>query len=202
MRTLGAIVLAGLLAAGCASPPTNIDDICVIFEEYPDWYPEARDASRRWGVSVPILMAIIRQESGFRHNARPAREWYLGFIPGSRPSTAYGYAQALDGTWERYSRQTGRPEAERHDFSDAVDFVGWYCDLSHRVCRIPKDDSYRLYLAYYEGQGGYNSRTWKGKARLLESAQMVSRRARLYSRQLEGCRKELEKGSSQGFWFF
>jgi len=197
MRKLGypLCVLAGLalLAAGCASgPPSNIDDICSIFEERPQWYREAKDSYRKWRVPIPTLMAIIHQESSFRAKARPPRKKILGFIPGPRPSTAYGYPQALDTTWDIYRSETGNNSAARNRFGDAVDFVGWYCDRSNKLCGISKQDPYRLYLAYYEGQGGYNRGSFRGKPQLLETAGRVRARASTYRRQLLYCREKLE----------
>ncbi len=189
---LTAVLLAILLAGCAASPPSNSDDICTIFEEKPEWYREAKDSYRKWRVPVPTLMAIIWKESSFRARARPARTKILGFIPGPRPSTAYGYAQALDTTWEIYCRETGNHSAARTRFGDAVDFVGWYCDRSHRLCGISKQDPYRLYLAYYEGQGGYNVGSYRGNQWLLDAAGRVKDRARAYRRQLARCRERLE----------
>ena len=73
---------------------------------------------------VHVLMATIRIESGFEQRARPPRRKLLGFIPWTRASTAYGYSQALDGTWDEYRATTGNRGARRTNFSDAVDFVG------------------------------------------------------------------------------
>ena len=184
--------LAALLAGCAAGPPSNINDICLIFEENPRWYRDARDSYERWGVPIPTMMAIIHQESSFRARARPRRERILGFIPGSRPSTAYGYAQALDGTWDMYRRETGNRYARRTRFGDAIDFVGWYCDRSHRRSGISRHDPYRLYLAYHEGHGGYNRGTHREKQWLLSTAARVRDRAARYSRQLAGCREGLE----------
>lgn len=188
-------VLAGLvlLLAGCAAaPPSNIDDVCLIFEERPQWYREAKDSYRKWRVPIPTLMAIIRQESAFQAKARPPRKKIFGFIPGPRPSTAYGYAQALDTTWDIYCRETGNQSAVRTRFGDAVDFVGWYCDRSYQLCGISKQDPYRLYLAYHEGQGGYSRGTYRGNQWLLGNAGQVRDRAAAYRRQLARCREGLE----------
>ncbi len=182
-----------LILAGCAaSPPSNIGDICSIFEEKPDWYREAKDSFQRWRVPVPTMMAIIRKESSFRAAARPDRKKILGFIPGPRPSTAYGYTQALDTTWEIYCRETGNQSAARTRFGDAIDFVGWYCDRSNKLCGISKHDPYRLYLAYHEGQGGYNRGSYRGNLWLLDAAGRVRDTTRIYSRQLNRCREKLE----------
>ncbi|MDG1401959.1 MAG: hypothetical protein P8R45_14530, partial [Candidatus Binatia bacterium] len=118
--------LASLLVLGCAgAPPREPKDVCAIFRERPDWYEAARDSYRKWGVSVPLQMAVIQRESSFRSDARPPRKWFLGFIPGPRASTAYGYGQVLDGTWDRYQRATGNGGGDRNDFEDVTDFIGW-----------------------------------------------------------------------------
>lgn len=185
-RVLTTILLFGL--AGCATaPPSDINDICAIFAEQPDWYPYAKAAERRWGTPLPTLLAFVRQESGFRSDARPPRHWYLGFIPGPRPSDAYGYPQALDGTWEDYQDATGNTWADRDEFDDAVDFIGWYNDLSWRRNGISKHDPYHQYLAYHEGHGGYARGTWRGKAWLQNTAHRVAARAAGYRRQLQRC---------------
>jgi len=203
LRPGALLLLATLSAAGCGGTPTRIDNICAIFEEYPDWYEEASNSEKKWGVPIPVMMSIIHQESSFRPNARPDRTWYLGFIPGPRPSSAYGYAQALDETWDHYVLKTGNRGADRDDFADTVDFLGWYCNQSSRRCGISRSDAYRLYLAYHEGQGGYNRGSWRGKTWLLKTARKVSRRASDYQRQLRGCRKKLEDElESGGFLFF
>ncbi|HOO77166.1 MAG TPA: hypothetical protein PK636_08110 [bacterium] len=202
--SLGSLFLLGLLAvaAGCASPPSDCGNICSIFAEYPDWYEAARDAERRWGVSIPVMMAIVYQESSFRDDARPPRTWILGFIPGPRPSSAYGYAQALDETWDLYMLKTGKRWAERDDFGDTMDFLGWYCDQSSRLCGISKRDAYHLYLAYHEGHTGFNRRTYRNKTWLLQVALKVRKRAATYARQLSGCRRQLDEEADSGFWFF
>ena len=109
-----------LLVACTTAPPRNIDDACAIFAEYGDWFADARTTSQHWGVPLPVLLAIIHQESGFQADAQPPRAWILGFIPGSRPSSAYGYSQALDGTWERYVAASGNRGADRVGKGDAV----------------------------------------------------------------------------------
>lgn len=198
------MVSCGLMAialAGCsASPPRKLDDACAIFYEKDDWYEEAREAQKRWGVPISLQLAFIRQESSFRSDARPPRRWYLGFIPGPRPSRAFGYAQALDSTWAEYQRETGKRWADRDDFGDAVDFIGWYNARSSRACGIGRTDAYRLYLAYHEGPTGYRRGSHRKKGWLLTTAQKVSARAARYDSQLRTCEKKLQ--DQDGFWFF
>jgi hypothetical protein len=126
----------------------------------------------------------------------------LGFIPGSRPSTSFGYAQALSSTWSNYIRATGRKGARRDVFSDVVDFVGWYCRRSRRECGIASSDAYRLYLAYHEGRKGFNQGTYRSKPWLVKVAAKVRQRAHLYKRQLRLCREKLEQKTKKSFLFF
>lgn len=179
--------------SGCATtPPSEPASVCAIFKEQDDWYAASRKAQQRWGVPVAVQMAIIRHESAFVADARPPRRWFLGFIPLSRPSTAYGYSQALDGTWARYQESTGHTGAERDDFADAVDFIGWYTRQSEIELGIPPRDAYRQYLAYHEGQGGYQRGSYRQKPWLIQVARDVAATATRYQRQLDGCRPDLD----------
>lgn len=198
-------VLTALLLQGCAGKPLHTQkagDICDLFRNERAWYPAAASARQRWGVSIPIMMAIIRQESRFEAEAKPPRTRCLWILPGPRPSSAYGYAQAGDAAWEDYRRWTGRGGADRDDFADAVDFVGWYCHMSHIRCGIAKSDAYRLYLAYHEGHGGYNRATYAGKTWLQGVAAKVARQAQVYADQMAVCEPALEKRRPCCLWPF
>jgi len=193
------LLLVLLTVAACTtSPPQNVNNLCDIFREKDDWYDDAIDASKEWGSPVPVMMAIIYQESRFKAKAKPPRKKILGFIPGPRASSAYGYSQAKKTTWQEYKRSAGRYGADRDDFADAIDFVGWYNYQSHKRSGISRKDPYRLYLAYHEGHGGYNRGTYRKKKWLLDVAKKVERKAGTYQAQLQACEEELKKGG----WFF
>lgn len=182
----------GLLLVSCATaPPRNVNDACAIFTEYGDWLTDAKAVSRRWGVPLPVLLAIMHQESAFQSDAQPPRHWYLGFIPGPRTSSAYGYSQVVDGTWERYIAATGNRGADRDDFGDAVDFIGWYVNETAQRNRIAKSDVYNQYLAYHEGQEGFAKGTYRQKPWLMQRAQQVRRQANRYRAQLSRCEPRL-----------
>lgn len=193
IKIIGLFMLLAL--SGCSvAPPKNINNVCSMFDEYYDWYNAAKMVKRRYKVPESVSMAFIHQESKFIQDNRPPRKWYFGFIPGRRPSSAYGYAQALDGTWDEYRRLTGRWSADRDDFEDAIDFVGWYNQRSAKRIKVPLHDAYSLYLAYHEGAGGYLRGTYKRKPWLTAVARKVQRRANRYQKQLVDCRKSLERG--------
>ena len=186
-----------LLVAGCSStPPRNTKDACSIFTEKDDWYEASQEAYKKWGVPVHVQLAIIHQESQFKHDAKPPRRKLFWFIPWFRPSSAYGYAQAKDSTWEWYRKKTGNTWADRDDYDDAVDFIGWYCSMSARMLKISKWDAYHQYLAYHEGQGGYKRKTYNNKPWLLKVARNVDNNAKRYRAQIGRCQDELERGWS------
>jgi hypothetical protein len=192
-------VCLGLLFQACRTlPPRNPDDLCAIFAENRDWYRAARSSFERWGVPEPLLLAFLHQESRFRARAKPGWRKMLGFIPMGRLSSAYGYGQVKDGTWGDYQRQTGQHGAARDDFSDAVDFIGWYGDLIHQRTRIPKDDAYHLYLAYHEGPAGFERRSFDAKPWLLQVARKVEARTMLYGEQYAAC----PEPPRRSFWPF
>ena len=200
-RRLAALLLAGFafFAACGTTPPTNVENICAIFKEKGKWYKEAKKSEKRWGTPIHVQLAIIHQESTFKFDAKPPRKKLLGFIPWTRPSDAYGYAQALESTWDRYKRDTGHRFADRDDFGDAIDFVGWYTDQSYKLDGISKWDPYNQYLAYHEGQGGWKRGTWKHNRQLKDTARRVDYRAREWGAQLKGCEKDLD---DDGWWIF
>ncbi|KTR04322.1 membrane protein [Aureimonas ureilytica] len=185
-------LVAALALAGCASVPRNTANSCAIFAQrdglWTDWRGDAQRASAESGVPVSVLMATIQAESNFDAHARPPRRWFLGFIPVGRISSAYGFAQALDGTWTEYQTRTGRYGDRRNNFADAIRFIGWYHAESARRLGIAKDDAYRLYLAYHSGHVGYEKGVWRGRAEALRGAKRAQDMARRYAAQLRQCR--------------
>lgn len=183
-----------VLGACSTPPPQNPSDICEIFQEHRDWYHAAADARDKWGVPIHIPMSIMYQESSFKHNAKPPMRYFLGVIPYGRGSSAYGYSQAKTVTWDEYVKEANRFWASRNNFADAIDFIGWYVDKSHRLNGVSKWDGYNLYLNYHEGWGGYKRGTYKNKRWLLNTAKRVDERAKTYAGQLNRCEDDLKRG--------
>lgn len=195
------ILVLGVYLSGCApAPPTGVTNICSIFKQYPKWYWQALDTQKKWGIPVSTQMAIVKQESHFVANARPPRTTLLGFIPWKRPTTAYGYAQATDGTWAVYLRSTGQSGQSRTRFGDATDFIGWYSSQARKKLNIAPSDAYSLYLAYHEGFGGYKAKSYRKKAWLLVVAKKVQNQANKYYSQLKRCRNDIVKPSMWNLW--
>ncbi len=192
-------LIGALFLTGCSSaPPRKPDNLCAIFEEKSDWYAAALDMNKRWGTPVHVPMAIMYQESGFRHDARPPMRWFLGLIPYGRASSAYGYSQAKTTTWSDYERETGNNWSSRDDFSDAMDFVGWYTHKTQSLNGVSKWDARNQYLAYHEGWGGYRNQSYNAKGWLLGVANKVDRRSQRYASQYSQCKDDL----STGGWFW
>ncbi|WP_026375517.1 hypothetical protein [Aestuariibacter salexigens] len=193
------IALLSTLLSSCAvTPPRNADNICDIFEEKDDWYDAAADMRDNWGVPIHVPMAMMYQESSFRADALPPRDYvFFGLIPWGRVSTAYGYSQAKTLTWEDYIRETGNGGADRDDFEDAIDFMGWFISKTYSVNGVSKWDAYAQYLNYHEGWGGFKRGTYNKKKWLVNVAKKVNDRAYRYATQLKSCEDDLERS-----WFF
>ncbi|MBT1450906.1 hypothetical protein KJ365_08430 [Glaciecola sp. XM2] len=196
MLSISASLLA-LLSACSTTPPSSRENICHIFEEKRDWFDAASDMRDTWGVPLHVPMAMMYQESSFRHDALPPRDYiFFGMIPWGRVSSAYGYAQAKTMTWEDYKRETGNSFADRDDFDDAIDFMGWFISKSQQINGVSKWDARAQYLNYHEGWGGYQRKTYRKKQWLISVADKVDERSLRYAAQLRGCEEDLSKG-----WF-
>jgi len=168
--------------------PRQLDDACAIIRERPQYLRAMQMTERRWDVPVHVLMAMIYQESKFVGNARTPHTFALGVIPMGRQSTAYGYSQALNATWEEYQASEGSRRSKRDDIADATDFMGWYIDQSAQSLGIAKTDAGGQYLAYHEGRTGYVNQSYLGKPWLLDVAAAVAARSEMYRDQLSYCR--------------
>ncbi|MBA2656181.1 MAG: hypothetical protein H0U70_04260 [Tatlockia sp.] len=189
-KLLTVFFLSFLLVSCVSRPPSDVNNICRIFKEYPRWYFDAKDVQHRWRIPIAVQMAIVHQESKFDSRAKPPRKKLLAIIPWKRPSTAFGFSQALGSTWKLYrkSHNGGSYWASRSVFSDALDFIGWYANQAYRIAGIPRDDAYQLYLAYHEGVGGFQRKTYLQKPWLILVARKVKARSEIYKAQLMQCR--------------
>lgn len=198
---ISVLLFIALFLAGCATPPPrDVNNICSVFRQYPSWYKDALDVERRWRVPVHVQMAIIHQESKFDATAQPNRTKLLWVIPWARPSTAYGYTQALRSTWALYRHSQGSLWSSRDSFTDGVDFIGWYANQAYKRAGIPRNNAYDLYLAYHEGVGGYLQKTYLRKKWLIPVAHKVSTRAQIYQAQLTQCKQALHANTWHTPW--
>lgn len=189
-RYLRAAILMVLVAAcgsGNFARPRNLDDACSIFDQRPAYQKAMQNTERTWGIPVHVQMATIYQESKFVGNARTPYQFALGVIPMGRQSSAYGYSQALDGTWTEYRRDTGNRGGRRDDIKDATDFIGWYMAESSELLKISAADAGSQYLAYHEGRAGFARGDHRSKPWLRRIAREVDARAHLYEEQLLTC---------------
>ena len=187
------ILLAVLILAACSGgrsdPPRNLDNACSMLKERKGWSKDLKAMERKWGGPREVILATIYHESRFVAKARTPRKYSLGVIPMGRQSSAYGYSQALDGTWDWYKRETGKRLARRDRFGDAVDFMGWYMTVTQKKTGVAKSDAFNQYLAYHQGHTGYNRGSYKGKTWLVNVASKVRERAAMYGNQLATCRR-------------
>jgi len=195
MKKLFVLGLAILMVlSGCFSTPAReVTNICNLLDEKVSWYKAVKRSEEKWGAPMHLQLAIIYQESHFASNAKPPRNKIFGIIPGARPTTSFGFTQAKTATWDWYQLKTGNKSAKRNNFADAVDFVGWYVNQSALRSKISKTNAYRQYLAYHEGHGGYNNKTYENKAWLIDVAKKVEKKSNTYKNQLSQCSEQLDK---------
>lgn len=188
------ICLILIFALACSSiNKMNIADSCIIFKEKKNWYKSTKESYDNWTVPISLQLAIINQESSFKQFAKPKRKKFLGIIPAGRPSTAFGYAQVTNPTWDWYKSHTGNSNASRANFKDVADFIGWYGSQSKKILGISKNDYYNQYLAYHEGHGGWKKKSFNSKKWLLDVAKKVESNANMYNNQLKECEDKLNK---------
>ena len=180
-----------LLVSSCGSrdfeAPNNLNDACAIMAERPHYRRAFRNVERQWGVPTATMMAMIYQESRFIGNARTPHQYALGVIPIGRQSSAFGYSQALDGTWEEYQRLHAGYRVRRDDIDDATQFMAWYMTQTRNELGIPLNDARNQYLAYHDGRSGYRRGTYRSKPWLMRVAGEIEQRAVLYQSQLARC---------------
>lgn len=180
-------VSACFLVACSDPPPKRSTNICEIFKEYPQWYWHTQEVQQKWGAPISVQMTIIYEESSFRNDAKPPREKLFGFIPWVRETTASGYSQALNPTWQLYLKATNQRGASRTNFANAVDFIGWFTDYAHKELKLKKSDMFDLYLAYHEGINGYRNHSYIRKPWLVHLARESEALQQRYHKQLLQC---------------
>ena len=177
--------------SSCSSIPTNTSNSCLIFNERYLWYKHTKKSEEKWGTPIYLQLAIIKMESDFDWLAKPPRQKLFKVIPYKRPSTSFGYSQAVNGTWEQYKKETGNKLAVRTRFKDSVDFIGWYTNKTESILKVSKKDAFKQYIAYHEGWGNYKH--YKKNNKVIGLAKRVEKQSKVYKEQLIECRNKLNK---------
>ena len=185
------VIIIFFVFTGCSSIPSNTANSCQIFDERYLWYKHTKKVEQKWGTPIYIQLAIIKMESDFDWLAKPARQKIFKVIPYKRPSSSFGYSQAIKGTWEQYKKETGNNLATRVRFKDSVDFIGWYTNKTESILKISKKDAFKQYLAYHEGWGNYKN--YKNNKKVIKLAKKVETQSNIYKKQLFNCRNSLNK---------
>ena len=185
------IILIFILLIGCSSIPVNTSNSCSIFDERYLWYKHTKKVEQKWGTPIYVQLAIIKMESDFDWLAKPPRQKIFKIIPFKRPSSSFGYSQAVKGTWEQYKIETGNKLATRVRFKDSVDFIGWYTNKTETILKISKKDAFKQYIAYHEGWGNY--KYYKKNKKVIGLAKKVEKQSNIYKKQLLNCKNSLNK---------
>jgi hypothetical protein len=190
LKTKSLFILLFLISA-CSSIPSNTSNSCSIFNERYLWFKHVKKTEKKWGTPIYLQLAIIKMESNFDWLAKPPRQKLFKVIPYKRPSSSFGYSQAVKGTWEQYKNETGNKLATRTRFKDSVDFIGWYTNKTNSILKISKNDVFKQYVAYHEGWGNYKN--YKKNKKIIDLAKRVEKQSDLYKKQLLECQNQLNK---------
>ena len=186
---LNFIIIIFFFISGCSSIPKNTSDSCSIFKERYFWYKHAKKTEKKWGTPVYLQLAIIKMESSFDRFAKPPRQKLFKVVPYKRPSSSFGYSQAVKGTWKQYKDETGNKYATRARFKDSVDFIGWYTNKTEKILKVSKNDAFKQYIAYHEGWG--NFKNYKDNTKVINLAKRVEKQSNTYKQQLAKCKNSL-----------
>ena len=187
------LIILLFLLTGCSSIPSNTGNSCSIFDERYLWYKHVKKVEQKWGTPIYIQLAIIKMESDFDWLAKPKRQKIFKVIPYKRPSSSFGYSQAVNKTWELYKNETDNPLALRTRFKDSVMFIGWYINKTNKINKIPFNDAYRQYLNYYLGWKSYSKEKYKTDKKSIILAKKVEKQSKIYKNQLKECQKALNR---------
>ena len=89
------LIILIIFISGCSSVPKNTADSCSIFNERYMWYKHAKKTEKKWGTPIYLQLAIIKMESSFDWLAKPPRQKLFKIVPYKRPSSSFGYSQAV-----------------------------------------------------------------------------------------------------------
>lgn len=153
-----------------APPPAN--ETCALIASHKGWTEALANAEARWETPAAALLAVVRQESNFEVPDR-----------NNQPLAPYGYAQADSRTWSAYRTAVKRPRADRANFTDAVDFIGWYFAATRARTGAKYSDVTTHYLAYSRGQ----NRPGKASPAARKNAAKVAAYAKAYAKDLAAC---------------
>ena len=177
----------------CSSVPKYPSNACKIFGEKYLWYKHVKKSSQTYGALPHIILAFVNKESGFNRWAKPKRTKLFKIVPYKRPSSSFGYSQAIKKTWELYKTETGNSLALRTRFKDSVMFIGWYMHKTKKINKIPLNDSNRQYLNYYLGWGNYAKNVYKTDKKAIIFAKSVEKQSKIYKNQLKESQKSLDR---------
>ena len=190
LKTKSLFILLFLISA-CSSIPSNTSNSCSIFNEKYLWFKHVKKTEKKWGTPIYLQLAIIKMESNFDWLAKPPRQKLFKIIPYKRPSSSFGYSQAVKGTWEQYKKETGNKLATRTRFKDSVDFIGWYTNKTSSILKVSKNDAFKQYVAYHEGWGNY--KYYKKNKKIINLAKRVEKQSNTYKKQLVECKSKLSR---------
>ena len=177
----------------CSSVPKYPQNACKIFGEKYFYLKYTRAASKKWGVPISSILAVINKESGFKRFAKPKKLKIFKIIPYRRPSSSLGFSQAVNKTWDLYKKENNKPAALRISYKSSSDFIGWYFWKANKINKVSLNNIRDLYLNYYLGFSAYKNKAYQTDKKAIIYAKSVEKQAKIYKSQLLECKSILNK---------
>ena len=182
-----------LFTAACSSVPKYPQNACKIFGEKYFYLKHSRASSKKWGIPISSILAVINKESGFKRFAKPKRKRIFKVIPYRRPSSSLGYSQAVNKTWDLYKKENNKPLALRISLKHSSDFIAWYFWKTNKINKVSLKDTRNMYLNYYLGWTAYKNKAYEKDRKAIILAKNVEKQAKIYKNQLRDCKSILNK---------
>ena len=191
--SLFSILILLFFISSCSSVPKYPQNACKIFGQKYLWYKSAKKSSDTYGAPIHIILAFVNKESGFNRWAKPKRNKLFKIVPYKRPSSSFGYSQAVNKTWDLYKNENKKPAALRISFKNSSDFIGWYFWKTNKINKVSLKDTRNMYLNYYLGWTAYKNKAYEKDRKAIILAKNVEKQAKIYKNQLRECKSILNK---------
>lgn len=164
---LGFLSLFCLILTGCFGSDTKpAMPICELLDENDEWVGPAVKLKERYG--TPLSLALVLLEP-----------------PLSDLDKKHVRPRASD--WDEYRIRSERWDASPYNPDDALDFIGWYTQLSTQRNNLNWQGAGDHYLALRLGHGDFHRFDAEKYPELTKQAEHIQVRAERWERELQGC---------------
>jgi len=174
---LSILVMATLLLSGCFGSSTKQQlQICDELDANDEWIEPAVNAQQKYGTPLALSLSLLE-------------------LPLSKLEKKHVRPRMSD--WDEYRIRSERWDAVPSNPQDAVDFIGWFTQLSQKRNSLAWHEAGEHYLALRLGHGGYHRFDATKYPELSQQAKGIDARSKRWSKELAACKHQWQGES----WF-